>query len=85
MSIKQTVFFKSEFLYYILERDDFEMVTKKDFSQWDSAINYDPANNTIKPPSLSKYIIKIASSKLHRVLMIIMIITWLYIFYKYYT
>jgi hypothetical protein len=61
------------------------MVTKKDFSQWDAAINYDPADNTIKPPSLSKYLFKIAFSKLHRVLMIIMMITWLYILYKYYT
>ncbi len=60
------------------------MVTKKDFSQWDAAINYDPTNNKIKPISLSKYLIKIAFSKLHRVLMIIMIITWLYILYKYY-
>jgi hypothetical protein len=60
------------------------MVTKKDFSQWDAAINYDPTNNTIKPSSLSKYLIKIALSKLSRVLMIIMIITWIYILYKYY-
>jgi len=61
------------------------MVTKKDFSQWDAAINYDSTNNTIKPASLSKYFIKIVFGKLHRVLMIIMIIVWIYLIYEYST
>jgi hypothetical protein len=61
------------------------MVTKKDFSHWDAAINYDPTNNTIKPTSLYKYLFKTAFSKLHRVLIIMMVITWFYILYKYYT
>ena len=59
------------------------MVTKKDFSQWDAAINYDPTNNTIKPTSLSRYFIKIAFGKLYRALAIIMLIVWFYLLYEY--
>jgi hypothetical protein len=63
------------------------MLTKKDFSEWDAAINYDPINNTIKPTSLFKYSLKIAFGKLHRLLtiIIIIIIVWLYLVYEYVT
>jgi hypothetical protein len=61
------------------------MLAKKDFSEWDAAINYDPMNNTIKPTSVFKYFFKIAFGKLHSLLTMIIIIVWLYLVYEYVT